>query len=291
MSRFYDWNDWGDWYTPTTPKTVTGGIKARNQRGAFAKKWWGKRWIEVLESFRIGGRLNRGKNYARKGQVTDLDIATGSVKAKVQGSRSGKYTVSIKLKSFSDKEWDQVISMISEHPAFAASLLSGEMPQEMEEQFSLAGLSLFPEKRKDLQTSCSCPDPSNPCKHIAAVFYLMAEAFDEDPFLLFTLRGMDRETFLARLQGEMPRDNYQEEELPTEPLPEDPQLFWSGAKTEQETPAFSLSPETHGSLPKRLGSLPFWRAEEPFLPTMESIYKGASLYATQLLEQRVEDEE
>lgn len=285
-SSFY-----GNWYTPSTPKKVKGGIKAQNQRGSFARKWWGKRWIEVLENFRIGARLTRGKSYARKGQVVSLEMGKGTVSAKVQGSRSGTYTVKVKLTPFKNEEWDQVISTIAEHPAFAASLLSGEMPLEMEEQFRSEGISLFPQKRKDLKTSCSCPDSSNPCKHIAAVFYLMAEAFDENPFLLFSLRGMEREDFLAKLQGEVPQDQPEKVSLPIEPLPEDIDLFWKGAKIDRNTEAFSASPNIHGSLPKRLGNLPFWRAEESFQKTMEEIYKKASFFGTDLIEQKIEGEQ
>ena len=40
---------------------------------------------------------------------------------------------------------------------------------------------------------CSCPDSEVPCKHLAATFYLLAEAFDEDPFLILRWRGRDRE--------------------------------------------------------------------------------------------------
>jgi uncharacterized Zn finger protein len=287
MSRSY----YENWYTPSTPKEVKGGIKAQNQRGSFARKWWGKRWIEVLENFRIGARLTRGKSYARKGQVASLNIEKGVVKAKVQGSRSGMYTVEVRLKPFKKKEWDQIINAITENPAFAASLLSGEMPLEMEEHLSSIGLSLFPQKRRDLETWCSCPDSSNPCKHIAAVFYLMAEAFDENPFLLFSLRGMEREDFLEKLQGELPQNLSPEDSSKSEPLPEDPELFWKGAKIEATTEVFSVSPRIHGSLPKRLGNLPFWRGEEPFQKAMEEIYRNASFFGISLLEQKLDEEQ
>lgn len=283
MSRPY----YRDWYPPSSPIKVTGGIKAQSRKGAFAKKWWGKRWIEVLEGFRIGARMARGRSYARNGQVVDLNIEKGVVGAAVQGSRAGKYKISIKINIFPDQKWDQVISSVSEHPAFAASLLSGEMPREMEEQFNSVGLSLFPEKRKDLRTSCTCPDSTNPCKHIAAVFYLMAEAFDENPFLLFTLRGMDRDDFLARLQGGLPKTSLDAERFPPEPLPEDAELFWKGAETGKGPGTFREPLRVHGSLPARLGRLPFWRAKDPFLVAMENMYEQASLRALELLEQKL----
>ena len=83
--------------------------------------------------------------------------------------------------------------MLSQQVIFTAKLLAGEMPQDIEQAFTDAGLSLFPAQSKDLDTECSCPDWSNPCKHIAAVYYLLGEEFDRNPFLIFKLRGMERE--------------------------------------------------------------------------------------------------
>ena len=84
---------------------------------------------------------------------------------------------------------------------FLAKLLSGEMPVEIEEAFVESSTTLFPELDDDLVSACSCPDWENPCKHVAAVFYLMAEAFDDDPFLIFAWRGRDKEGLLAGLRA------------------------------------------------------------------------------------------
>lgn len=138
----------------------------------------------------------------------------------------------------SDKQWTQIIDRLVTQPIFAAQLLGNEMPEEIESVFEEAGLSLFPEKSRDLQTDCTCPDWSNPCKHIAAVFYLMTEAFDADPFLLFKLRGMEREAFLELLQkAGTGQDQSAEEpgpELEPEPLPFDMEAFWG--KTPKVSP-------------------------------------------------------
>ena len=188
--------DYYDWYEPTVPKEVKGGIRAKSRRGAFASRWWGRRWIQTLEDFNIGARLSRGRSYARKGQVATLEILKGSVRAEVQGSEIEPYIVSIKFQVLTGKQWDRITLRLLEKPIFAALLLGNEMPEDIESVFKDEGLSLFPEREKDMETSCSCPDWSNPCKHIAAVFYLMGEAFDNDPFLLFKLRGMKMEVFI-----------------------------------------------------------------------------------------------
>ncbi|MFP4482400.1 MAG: SWIM zinc finger family protein, partial [Thermovirgaceae bacterium] len=158
-----------DFYPESEPKQVQGGIKAQNRKGAFAKTWWGKRWIEVLKNFEIGKRLVRGKRYARKGQVVNLDVTKSRVKAKVQGARVKPYDILIENDTIPDKQWQQVITALSGQPRFVSSLLSGEMPQNIEEVFNRAGLSLFPGE-EELRFGCSCPDSSSPCKHIAAVF-------------------------------------------------------------------------------------------------------------------------
>ena len=285
MSRRYDYYEYYDWYEPTSPKEVKGGIKAQSKRGSFTDKWWGKLWICTLESFNIGARLSRGRSYARLGQVASLDISKGSVCAEVQGSRSEAYQICIKLKTFTEEQWHQIIAGILEKPIFAAQLLGNEMPQEIESVFKKAGLSLFPQRQKDLETSCSCPDWSNPCKHIAAVFYLMAEAFDKDPFLLFKLRGMERDEFLNALQGSGATGDATGEiisakpKIDPEPLPIDPNGFWE-QNSALAAPVSGVTPVgLHAALPKRLGSLAFWRSDKNFMDEMERIYKNASGYA------------
>lgn len=196
MAAYRD--DYG-YYKPTTPIEVKGGIKAKSKRGGFGQSWWAKRWIQTLESFNIGARLTRGKSYARRGQVTSIKIETGLVKAKVQGSKPKPYSVTIKVRTLNGSEWDLLAEKLSLKPIFAAKLLAGEMPEDIEPVFEESGLSLFPEKLDDLETDCSCPDWSNPCKHIAAVYYLLGEEFDRDPFLIFKLRGVDMDDFMSLL--------------------------------------------------------------------------------------------
>jgi len=273
--------DYYDWYEPTVPKEVKGGIRAKSRRGAFASRWWGQRWIQTLEDFDIGTRLGRGRSYARKGQVATLDILKGSVHAEVQGSEIEPYIVSIKFQVLTGRQWDKITSRLLERPIFAALLLGNEMPRDIESVFKDEGLSLFPEREKDLETSCSCPDWSNPCKHIAAVFYLMAEAFDNDPFLLFKLRGMEKEAFIKAL-----RSNEEEDKrvmIEPEPLPADYNKFWEQGRSLDK--AISILPaDLHAAMPKRLGPVPFWRSDRDFMEEMEAIYKNASAHAKDLFE-------
>ena len=195
--------DFEDSYSfyPKSPRTVKGGIKAQSSRGKFAKSWWAHRWLAVLESFKIATRLVRGRNYARKGQVRSIDIELGLVRASVQGSYPEPYAVEIRVKTIAPGKWEELSSTEFSQALTAAKLLAGEMPEDVEKLFDAKGLSLFPRKSDDLKTNCSCPDFSNPCKHIAAVYYLLGEEFDRDPFLIFKLRGMEKDVLLSLILG------------------------------------------------------------------------------------------
>jgi uncharacterized Zn finger protein len=205
----------GSYYPPSRPRRPADGIRARSQRGVIGQTWWSRRFIGVLESFQMGARLTRGRSYARSGQVLDLQVTAGLVTARVQGSRVRPYQVSIGLRVLSERDWRKAEEALADQALFLATLLAGEMPQDIEEVFASCRLSLFPAARGDLVSRCSCPDYANPCKHIAATYYILAEAFDEDPFLILAWRGRTKENLLANL-----RLLRQDEDAPPEGLPE-----------------------------------------------------------------------
>jgi uncharacterized Zn finger protein len=166
-----------------------------------AENWWARRWIEVLEGFEVGRRLGRGRSYARQGQVVELEVGKGFVTALVQGSRDAPYLVRMRLSMLSSTDWKKVTRRIAEDPELTMALLAGQIPENIEAVFLPLGLSLFPSASGDLKTACSCPDQANPCKHVAAVYYLLADEFDRDPFLVFRLRGIERAEILEALGG------------------------------------------------------------------------------------------
>jgi uncharacterized Zn finger protein len=195
-----DWNDWYPRYPKTQRRKAKDGIAARSRSGRIGESWWSGRFLQALESAAITTRLSRGRSYARSGQVMDLDVGPGRVTARVQGSRAKPYAVRIDIDPFSDAEWERVERTMAARALFLAKLLAGDMPHEIEESFTATGLALFPAARRGLRTECSCPDMANPCKHIAATFYILAEAFDTDPFLIFSWRGRTRPQLLERLR-------------------------------------------------------------------------------------------
>jgi uncharacterized Zn finger protein len=262
-------------YPKSRPRAAKGGIRAQSKRGGFGQSWWAKRWIGVLESFDIGARLGRGRSYARNGQVLSIDVREGEVKAKVQGSRLQPYNVTIEVKGLEPKQWDRVIQTLSGQALFTAKLLAGEMPQDIEQVFQTAKLSLFPQKQADLKTDCSCPDWSNPCKHVAAVYYLLGEEFDRDPFLLFRLRGLGRDALLRRLSAATPAAAAVQAE-PAAPLPADPGAFWAGGGLPDDAFGEVQTPPTSAAWLRRLGSFPFWRATAPLVDAVGPIYEQAA---------------
>jgi uncharacterized Zn finger protein len=207
--RGASWHDFG----PSRPLEVEGGVKARSKRGSIGEQWWSRRFIDVLESFGMTGRLSRGRNYARRGQVIAFEISCGYVTAQVQGSRPKPYRVRIEVTPLTTPQWRKVEQALAAQALFRAKLLAGEMPKEIEEVFAGCGTPLFPRSAHDMQMSCSCPDWGVPCKHLAAVCYVLAEAFDLDPFGILAWRGRGRDELLGAL-----RLTGREDDEPARPL-------------------------------------------------------------------------
>ncbi len=199
------------WFPPPSrPRPVEGGLKARSARGAIAQTWWSERFVQVLESIGVAGRLERGRSYARKGQIIEMHVDTGAVTASVQGSRPRPYRVRIGLAAFGKADWARAGQALADDAWYTAKLLAGQMPEDIEELFASVGLSLFPADADELSMDCTCPDWQVPCKHLAAVFYVLAERFDEDPFAILAWRGRDRDDLLDTLSalrtGAVPAD-------------------------------------------------------------------------------------
>ena len=174
------------------------GIATKRKIGAT---WWAQAWIAALENLLGGeaGRLARGRTYARGGRVSHVEIVGDTVTARVTGSRI--YQVTIRLRALPPSAWQAAISAMASQASFAAGLLNGSMPQNVDEVFRSTGSTLFPTTHAELQTTCTCPDWGDPCKHVAAVHYLIGDALDNDPFLLFELRGQTKQQLMAALRA------------------------------------------------------------------------------------------
>ncbi len=274
----------GRFPAPSIPLPARGGIRAHSRIGEFATSWWGRRWIQTLESFQVRARLNRGRSYARRGQVLHLEIANQKVTATVQGSIPIPYNVTIELKRVPIAKWRKVGKAMASKVAIAARLMAGVLPPEAEQSFAEAGVALFPTRNEDLITRCDCPDPSNPCKHIAAVYYLLAEQFDRDPFLLFRLRGMEREQFVAMLGaiGDSRTDRTAGDGGESHPAREtrapstNPEVFWRGRPFPDDRYGHVALSGEAAPLVRRLGRFPFWRGQRDFLEAMSDLSSKAA---------------
>ena len=264
-------------YEYTRPREARGGIRAQSKRGDFGASWWAKRWVQALENFSLGSRLARGRSYARRGQVVSIDVRPGEVAASVQGSRKRPYRVSIAVATLGDPDLHRLQGALADRPVFAASLLAGRMPENIEDAFADVGLSLFPSRKSDLETDCSCPDFANPCKHIAAVYLLLGEEFDRDPFLIFRMRGIERDEVLGPdLRRSAEASASMDPTLEPEPLPTDPDAFWGQPEWDEDLIGPARVPDAPAALPRQLGRFPFWQGREEFLPALEAVYARAS---------------
>jgi uncharacterized Zn finger protein len=193
------WDDRWRAYPESRPRPAQG-IATSKQRGAMAEHWWSQRFVDVLDAYGLGARMQRGRRYARAGQVLTLQVTPGLLSAQVQGSRSTPYLVTVQAPPVDDRSWAVVEAELRASVGLVARLMAGQVPPELEEIAAGAGLPLLPGKWGDLRTHCSCPDWESPCKHLAAVLYVFADQLDADPWLLLTWRGRTRADLLAHLE-------------------------------------------------------------------------------------------
>jgi len=283
---------WGHYYPTANPIKVKDGIAARSKKGNIGETWWSKRFIGALEMIGIGSRLQRGRSYARKGQVINISIDDAIVHAQVQGTRPKPYSITISFTQFTDKQWDEIFDALSSQALFTAMLLGGEIPKEIETVFARVKLSLLPSTHREIQTNCSCPDSANPCKHIAAVYYILAEKFDRDPFLIFTLRGRNREAVLEELRKRRSSmDEVVEKPEPAHPGVHEPKRsigprlaecldsFWDAGDTLDSFPIYlHIKPELEAAALKRLGPSRFKIGNKDLSDLLVPVYAKAREY-------------
>jgi len=283
---------WGYYYPKSSPRAVKDGIKAKSRRGDIGAQWWSKRFIEALKQMGMDSRLQRGRTYARKGQVRSLTIECGSACASVQGSRPRPYNVEIRMEPWSEIQWERVIYEVSSQALYAAELLAGEMPHEIEEVVQAAGVRLFPERRGDIITGCDCPDYANPCKHIAAAYYILAERFDEDPFLIFEMRGKEKEELLEELRKQRGADEPQEKPESEQKTGELAPFTLSATgffdireSLDDFTVQVTARPEVKGAALRRLGPSPLTIGKHNFTDLIAPVYEFAPEYIRRIIQE------
>jgi uncharacterized Zn finger protein len=270
-------------HEPRVPLPVRGGIRAQGTRSSQSRSWWGRRWMLMLEGLRLGARLGRGRQYAVAGQIAALTLGEGAVSAVVQGGAPEPYRVTFTFRTLADGVRRDLTAVLGAHPAWLGRLLVNDLPVELEALFRDAGVPLFPERRGDWVCSCTCPDWAKPCKHAAAVLYLLGEAVEREPMLLLDLRGINRGDLIPAV-GDRPGGGATPPSPPVRALapPADAAAFWGDRWTPAET--FGPPPGRTVAAPllTRLGPLPFWRGQERFREMVEQVYGRATPVAMQI---------
>lgn len=287
-----DRNHGGFFPPPSRPRSVPDGIRAQAARGPIGSTWWSRRWLAALEALGVGSRLAAGRSYARTGQVADLAIATGGITAVVQGTRSTPYAVRVEVAQISQGGWLAIAEVLAAQAGYRAALLAGRMPDDVEAAVARTDCSLFPAATSDLELSCSCPDWAPACKHVAAACYLAGEAFDRDPFLVFRMRGVERDVLLALIAGhaartsgmhgweptDAPRERRIDADAPT-PTSCDPGVFWGEPDDTAHVTGQAVDlegPPVDAPLVRVLGPPPMWRGAEPFETVMRRVHRRAA---------------
>jgi uncharacterized Zn finger protein len=266
----------------------------------FSRTWWGQKFIKALEDFSDSARLGRGRSYARNGKIIQHQIRDGKITATVRGSinayfgvyKEPLYGVEITIKPILAADWSKVIARLGSKASLISRLLLGEVPDNIETTFAELNLHLLPHNRQDFKTECTCPDYSNPCKHIAGVYYLVAAQLDQDPFLLFELRGISRSQLQQELaksplgkalsvalgEGELPivstESYYTKPQKIALALPLTPRDFWQGQKRLPPTIDVGGDATIPAVVVKKGGDFPpFWTQDNSFLDVMEELYE------------------
>jgi len=264
-----------------------------------AKTWWGQRFISELEDFTDSGRLARGRSYSTDNRIKQWLIHNGKVEAKLRGNinpyfgvyKEPTYSVSVQMTALTESQWQKVIEKLTQRSSFIARLLINEIPENIELVFAEAGVHLLPDSYNDFKVDCDCPDYQVPCKHIAGVCYRLAGLLDQDPFLLFEMRGLASEKLLQQLAlsplGKVLSDAKSNAPQSLEPvtsfytrpelieLPETITLkdFWHGQQPLPKNIEPSQATLIPALLIKKGGDFPaFWQKPGSFIEVMEDFY-------------------
>jgi len=161
------------------------------KRRTYGQSLLGKQWLTSL--IEIGDvRVTRGKTYANKGAVTNITLSPQGISARVQGSYNNHYKITIGLPFFMLKQMMTLLSLLKSSPLWQADLQAGVLSPDLIDALSNTNIHLTPCDWDEVNASCSCYDYGDPCKHIAAVYYCVADMIDQDPLLLLSLRGVSR---------------------------------------------------------------------------------------------------
>ncbi len=269
-------------YTPKPrekPIRVSGGVRLDLENSGHLRSWASQRWMRLVEAAAPGDRLAEGLEYGRLGQTRRIEFEPGVIRAAVQGRVHRAYQTTIRVATLAADEWSRAADAMSDQAAYAARLLSGELPTNIEDAFGPLGLRLFPVEATELTPTCNCADESPWCKHVCCAAALTAQRLADDPLLIFTLRGLKGDDLLGRLRlrrseasaGRMGPGQYAPRtpalnRLEPAALEDLAHEFWSEAEGLENLDTAPRPPEVRHALLRRLGQSPFKAPSEGGFP-------------------------
>ncbi|MEO0482043.1 MAG: hypothetical protein AAF138_00265 [Planctomycetota bacterium] len=277
---------------PVNPKRVRGGIKL-STKDEDPTGWLPERWLRLLAAAVDGDRLVEGRTYAAGGQTRRLDLTPGKVVASVQGRASKPYRTTLTFETLGHRAWDGVVAAMVEQAVYAAKLMAGEVPANIEDLFHPMGKRLFPLGPGEVRVSCQCAefreDSTKWCKHMACVGYLLADRMASEPLTVFLLRGMAKEelTELLRQRRAMVGNVHGDAavysshipgltDAPPNELSEELEGFWELGPEAARVAVPLEKPQVSKPLLRRLGPSPFEQARFPLVGLLATIYDVVS---------------
>lgn len=273
------------------PRRVRAGVKIPSVQRA-GESWAGQRWLRLIEAGATQDAQVEGLEYARTGQTRSLKIDPGKVNALVQGRMPRAYRVTISAESFDMASWDRIIQEMAQQARYSAKLLSGELPTTIEELFAPLGLHLFPVSEKDIAPSCTCDEPRSElgwCKHAVCAALIVADQLAQDPWTIFSLRGIDRQDLIEQLRhlrllpgsggGSAPVYSPHIASIETvgnKPLEECLDHFWDPAAGLENLHLIPEKPGVSHPLLRRLGQSPFESSKFPLVGLLATCYDVVS---------------
>ncbi|MFZ4573903.1 MAG: hypothetical protein ACOYN0_05865 [Phycisphaerales bacterium] len=279
-------------------------MRLGNSEGLAAAGWAAQRWARVVELAAAGEQVKEGLEYAKLGQTKRIGYVSGRIEASVQGRAHRAYSTIIRMTPFTPEQWDRVVVGLTEGAVYAAKLLAGEMPANIEDVFIPLGLKLFPTETSDVSVACTCTEymaaatsgaPEFWCKHVCSIAHLFADRLSAEPFLMFSIRGVDGPDLLERLRQRRavvsaalgatpvyPQRIPGVSDIPNRPLDEEIERFWEAGQELHSLDIPVEAPPVSHPLLRRLGPSPFTGAQFPLVGLLASCYEVVSADAVRV---------
>ncbi len=271
------------------PRRVRGGVKLKLKAGESPASWVTQRLLRVAESGGVNEIYKDGLEYARLGQTKRLTIEESLCEGIIQGRSDKPYTTTLHLEEFTVEAQESIIAAMADQVRYAAKLLAGELPSNIEDVFAPLGLKLFPAEPEDIKSKCTCPDWKEDdqwCKHTVCLTALLAEKLGDDPMVIFGLRGMPGQELIDGLrqkravgvQGPGPAPVLHQHvpgvsDVSSPPLEDSMDSFWEVGNGLDELDTPIAPPTVNCVLLRRLGPSPFVGARFPLIGLMATCYQ------------------